>query len=51
VSAHGNSLRALVMAIEGLSPERIAEVEIPTGRPICYEFDETLQYLSKRVLK
>jgi 2,3-bisphosphoglycerate-dependent phosphoglycerate mutase len=51
VSAHGNSLRALTMAIEGLSPEQIVGVEIPTGQPICYEFDETLQYLSKRILK
>jgi len=51
VSAHGNSLRALLMAIEGVTPEEIVGIEIPTGQPICYEFDETLQYLSKRVLK
>jgi len=51
VSAHGNSLRALLMAIEGVPPEEIAGVEIPTGELICYEFDETLQFLSKRILK
>ena len=36
VSAHGNSLRALVMAIEGLSPEEILKREIGTGEPIVY---------------
>jgi len=51
VSAHGNSLRSLVMAIEALSPEQIVKVEIPTGVPILYEFDATLRYLSKSVLK
>ena len=38
VSAHGNSLRALVMHIEGLSPEDILQIEIATGQPISYEF-------------
>ena len=38
VSAHGNSLRALVMHIEGLSPEEILQREIDTGQPISYEF-------------
>ena len=51
VSAHGNSLRSLVMEIEEISPAEIVSVEIPTGELICYKFDETLQYLSKRVLK
>jgi len=51
ISAHGNSLRSLVMAIEGLTPEKIVKVEIPTGELICYEFDETLKLLSKSVLK
>ncbi|WP_456432918.1 2,3-bisphosphoglycerate-dependent phosphoglycerate mutase [Nitratifractor sp.] len=48
VSAHGNSLRALVMAIENLTPREIVHVEIPTGEPIVYTFDETLQMLEKR---
>ncbi len=37
VSAHGNSLRALVMAIEGLTPEQILKREIATGEPTIYE--------------
>jgi len=36
VAAHGNSLRALVMAIEGLSPEEILAREIATGEPTTY---------------
>ena len=38
ISAHGNSLRALVMHIEGLSSEDILTREIATGQPISYEF-------------
>jgi 2,3-bisphosphoglycerate-dependent phosphoglycerate mutase len=37
VSAHGNSLRALVMAIEGLTPDEIIAREIATGEPIVYK--------------
>lgn len=37
VSAHGNSLRALVMAIEGLAPDEIIAREIATGEPIVYK--------------
>ena len=51
VSAHGNSLRALVMGIENLSPEEIVKLEIPTGVPIVYRFDETLNMLEKTVLE
>ncbi len=47
VSAHGNSLRALTMAIEHLTPAEIVKVEIPTGAPIVYTFDETLHLLKK----
>ena len=50
VSAHGNSLRALTMAIEALSPDEIVHVEIPTGVPILYHFDETLKMQEKKVL-
>ena len=38
ISAHGNSLRALVMHIEGLSSEEILTREIATGQPISYDF-------------
>ncbi len=51
VSAHGNSLRALVMAIENLTPEEIVKVEIPTGVPIVYTFDQTLRMEKKEVLR
>ncbi|WP_456456546.1 2,3-bisphosphoglycerate-dependent phosphoglycerate mutase [Nitratifractor sp.] len=50
VSAHGNSLRALTMAIEALSPDEIVKVEIPTGRPILYDFDDTLTLKDKKML-
>ena len=36
VSAHGNSLRALIMAIEGLTPEQILKRELETGVPVFY---------------
>jgi 2,3-bisphosphoglycerate-dependent phosphoglycerate mutase len=39
VSAHGNSLRAIVMELEGLTPEQIMAVNIDTCRPIIYEVD------------
>jgi len=38
VAAHGNSLRSIVMAIEGLSTEEVLGLEIPTGVPRLYEF-------------
>jgi len=40
VSAHGNSLRSIVMHIEGISSEEIVSLEIPTGEPIHYTYDE-----------
>lgn len=40
VVAHGNSLRALIMYLEHLSPEEILEREIATGVPLTYFFDE-----------
>ena len=39
VAAHGNSLRSIVMHIEDISPEDITGLEIPTGAPMYYEFD------------
>jgi 2,3-bisphosphoglycerate-dependent phosphoglycerate mutase len=50
VSAHGNSLRSIVMDIEGLSPEQILKTEIGTGIPYLYEFDENGKMLGKEVL-
>ncbi len=40
VSAHGNSLRALVKHLDGISDEEIPSLEIPTGVPLVYELDE-----------
>lgn len=40
VTAHGNSLRALVKHLDGISDEDIAELNIPTGIPLVYELDE-----------
>ena len=53
VSAHGNSLRALVKHLSGISDAEITGLEIPTGQPIVYELDSTLAatdryYLSER---
>lgn len=50
VFAHGNSLRALIMKIEGLLPEEILSVEIPTGVPIQYELESDLSVRTKKVL-
>lgn len=50
VVAHGNSLRALIMFLEKMSGEEIVKVEIPTGIPILYELDESLNILSKKEL-
>ena len=46
VVAHGNSLRALKMHLEQLSPEQISEIEIPTGIPLKYELDAELTVIS-----
>lgn len=41
VTAHGNSLRALVKHLEGISDSDIAELNIPTGIPLIYELDDS----------
>lgn len=43
IAAHGNSLRALVKYLENLTPEQILEVNIPTGTPLVYEFDDNFK--------
>ena len=40
VSAHGNSLRSIVMYLDNLSGEEVVKLEIPTGDPIIYEYDK-----------
>lgn len=51
IAAHGNSLRALIMHIEKLSPEEILKRELGTASPIVYTFDEALNLLEVKDLK
>jgi 2,3-bisphosphoglycerate-dependent phosphoglycerate mutase len=50
VAAHGNSIRALVKHLDGISDADITALEIPTGVPIVYEFDRRLAVTGKREL-
>ena len=50
VVAHGNSLRSLVMKLEGLTPEQILKVNIPTGVPLVYTLDRSFHAVDKRYL-
>jgi len=50
VAAHGNSLRALVMHLDGLTREQVLQLEIPTGVPLLYELDLDGRVLGKRYL-
>jgi 2,3-bisphosphoglycerate-dependent phosphoglycerate mutase len=50
VSAHGNSLRSMVMKLDGLTPEQIVKVEIGTGVPLLYRLDADGRVVSKRAL-
>ena len=47
VSAHGDSLRALIKHLDGISDEAIAELNLPTGVPLLYELDEQMRPLSR----
>lgn len=50
IAAHGNSLRALMMVLEGMSPEEISRVDLPTGIPLVYELDESAKVIRKTFL-
>jgi 2,3-bisphosphoglycerate-dependent phosphoglycerate mutase len=50
VVAHGNSLRSIVMQLDGLSREQVLELNIPTGVPIVYDMDGELRVGAKRIL-
>ena len=50
IVAHGNSLRALVKHLDGLSEEEVLKLNIPTGIPLVYELDDQLRPVSKRYL-
>lgn len=50
IAAHGNSLRALVKYFDNMSDEAITEVNIPTGVPLVYEFDDNFKVIKKYYL-
>ena len=50
IGAHGNSLRALVMHLDGLTRDQVLQLEIPTGVPLLYELDGDGRVLGKRYL-
>lgn len=51
VVAHGNSLRALIKYLDNIDDKDIMSLEIPTGKPICYEFDDNLNVIKHYYLK
>lgn len=50
VAAHGNSLRGLVKHLDGISDADIVELNIPTGQPLVYELDSSLEVIERRYL-
>ena len=51
ISAHGNSLRALVKHLSAIADEEVVALEIPTGQPIVYELDENLAAIERYYLR
>jgi len=50
VVAHGNSLRALVKHLDGLTDQEVVDLNIPTGIPLVYELDQSLRAVGRRYL-
>ena len=50
ITAHGNSIRALGKYFENLTEAEILEVNIPTGGPLVYEFDDNMKFIKKEYL-
>lgn len=50
VSAHGNSLRSIVMKLDNLTREQVIELNIPTGVPLLYVYDSAGDILERRYL-
>jgi 2,3-bisphosphoglycerate-dependent phosphoglycerate mutase len=50
VAAHGNSLRALIMALDGLSGEQIVKQELATGVPVIYKLNADSTVASKQII-
>ena len=51
ISAHGNSLRAIIKHLDGISDEDIEHLDIPTGNPLVYELDDDLRPIRRYYLK
>lgn len=51
IAAHGNSLRSLIKYFEHIPDEEIINVEIPTGKPLVYEFDNEFKTINKYYLE
>jgi 2,3-bisphosphoglycerate-dependent phosphoglycerate mutase len=50
IAAHGNSLRALIMALDGLTPDEVVKLELATGVPVVYRLHADSTVASKEVL-
>ncbi len=50
VAAHGNSLRALIMALDGLTPDEVVKMELATGVPVIYRLNADSTVASKEIL-
>ena len=50
IVAHGNSLRGLIKFLDNLTDEEVIKLEIPTGKPLCYEFDDELNPIKRYFL-
>ena len=51
IAAHGNTLRGLIKHFDGLTDEEITKVELPTGAPLVYRFDDDMNVVEKFYLK
>jgi 2,3-bisphosphoglycerate-dependent phosphoglycerate mutase len=50
VSAHGNSLRSLVMVLDRLTPDQVLQLELATGLPLVYRLNADTTVASKEIL-
>lgn len=50
MAAHGNSLRAMIMELDKLEPDEVPGLELATGVPIIYDFDDQGNLVDKTIL-
>ena len=50
IAAHGNSLRALIMALDGLTPDEVVKLELATGIPVVYRLNADSTVAEKKIL-